>query len=71
MTGSVLASAGDGMLTINTLGPVYNTSMSVDCVICLWKLSNEGASRNAFTCSGSGAVNQETWTITKILRLVL
>ncbi|XP_065909488.1 chromatin assembly factor 1 subunit B-like [Dysidea avara] len=39
-----------------------------DCVICLWKLSNEGASRNAFTCSGSGAVNQETWTITKILR---
>ena len=46
-----------------------------DCVICLWKFSGEGekagGTKTAFTSSGSGVANQESWTVTKILRYIV
>ena len=44
----------------------------VDCVICLWKFSGEGekasVSKTTFASGSSGAVNQESWNVTKTLR---
>ena len=44
----------------------------VDCVICLWKCNGEGektsATKTSFASSSSGVTNQESWSVTKILR---
>ena len=55
------------------LGNVFLILALLDCVICLWKFSGEGekasASRNSFASGSSGVANQESWSVTKTLRL--
>lgn len=59
-------------MVCKTLAVLYFEYASVDCVICLWKFSGEGekvsVSKTAFASSSSGAVNQESWSVTKTLR---